>query len=91
MNTNKQLSQHDFLKMTNTTNTTTTFLNSLPQTQKAITTTIQKNTKQNFENKPKNQLYTIYLQYNTNYNVKIKILKNITTKIDNNPYNPWTL
>lgn len=41
--------------------------------------------------KPENILYTACLQCNTGCGIKCKIQDGVVTKIDGNPYNPWTL
>jgi tetrathionate reductase subunit A len=40
---------------------------------------------------PENVLYTACLQCNTGCGIKCKIQDGVVTKIDGNPYNPWTL
>ncbi len=40
---------------------------------------------------PENQIHTVCLQCNTGCGVKAKLQDGIVTKIDGNPYNPWTL
>lgn len=41
--------------------------------------------------KPENTIYSACLQCNTGCGIKCKIQNGIVTKIDGNPYNPWTL
>jgi tetrathionate reductase subunit A len=41
--------------------------------------------------KPENQLYTVCLQCNTGCGIKCKFQDGVLTRIDGNPYNPWTL
>jgi anaerobic selenocysteine-containing dehydrogenase len=40
---------------------------------------------------PQNTLYSACLQCNTGCGIKCKVQDGIVTKIDGNPYNPWTL
>jgi len=40
---------------------------------------------------PDNVLYTACLQCNTGCGIKCKLQQGVVTKIDGNPYNPWTL
>ena len=40
---------------------------------------------------PRNILYTACLQCNTGCGIKCKLQNGVVTKIDGNPYNPWTL
>ncbi len=40
---------------------------------------------------PENMLYTACLQCNTGCGIKCKIQDGVVSKIDGNPYNPWTL
>ena len=40
---------------------------------------------------PANTLYTACLQCNTGCGIKCKVQDGVITKIDGNPYNPWTL
>jgi anaerobic selenocysteine-containing dehydrogenase len=40
---------------------------------------------------PENILYSVCLQCNTGCGIKCKIQNGVLTKIDGNPYNPWTL
>lgn len=40
---------------------------------------------------PNNVLYTACLQCNTGCGIKCKLQDGVVTKIDGNPYNPWTL
>src|SRR5688572_21081967 len=42
-------------------------------------------------NQPQNTLYTACLQCNTGCGIKCKLQNGVVTKIDGNPYNPWTL
>ncbi len=91
MKTNKQsLSRRDFLKLTGVTGAAAAFLGSLPQAQKAIASAMKESV-DNFEAKPENQLYTVCLQCNTGCGIKVKILEGLAAKIDGNPYSPWTL
>jgi anaerobic selenocysteine-containing dehydrogenase len=41
--------------------------------------------------RPENALYTACLQCNTGCGIKCKIQDGIVSKIDGNPYNPWTM
>lgn len=41
--------------------------------------------------KPENHIYTSCLQCNTGCGIKCKLQNGVVTKIDGNPYNPWTL
>ena len=41
--------------------------------------------------KPENAIYSACLQCNTGCGIKCKIQEGVATKIDGNPYNPWTL
>lgn len=41
--------------------------------------------------KPENVIYSVCLQCNTGCGIKCKIQDGFVTKIDGNPYNPWTL
>ena len=40
---------------------------------------------------PENQIHSVCLQCNTGCGIKAKIQNGIITKIDGNPYNPWTM
>jgi tetrathionate reductase subunit A len=40
---------------------------------------------------PRNILYSVCLQCNTGCGIKCKLQNGVLTKIDGNPYNPWTL
>ena len=40
---------------------------------------------------PENILYSVCLQCNTGCGIKCKIQNGVLTKIDGNPYNPWTM
>ncbi len=40
---------------------------------------------------PENILYSVCLQCNTGCGIKCKIQNRVLTKIDGNPYNPWTM
>jgi tetrathionate reductase subunit A len=40
---------------------------------------------------PENMIYSVCLQCNTGCGLKCKIQDGVVTKIDGNPYNPWTL
>ncbi len=40
---------------------------------------------------PENTLYSVCLQCNTGCGIKCKLQDGVLTKIDGNPYNPWTL
>ena len=42
-------------------------------------------------NQPQNTLYTACLQCNTGCGIKCKLQNGVVTKIDGNPYTPWTL
>lgn len=86
----QQLSRRDFLKLSGVTGATAAFLGSLPKAQKAIAKTMKEGAG-NFEARPENQLYTVCLQFNTGCGIKVKILEGLATKIDGNPYSPWTL
>ncbi len=41
--------------------------------------------------KPENVIYSVCLQCNTGCGIKCKLQNGVITKIDGNPYNPWTL
>jgi len=41
--------------------------------------------------RPENCLYTVCLNCNTGCGIKVKLQDGVVTKIDGNPYNPWTL
>jgi anaerobic selenocysteine-containing dehydrogenase len=41
--------------------------------------------------RPENCLYTVCLNCNTGCGIKVKLQEGVVTKIDGNPYNPWTL
>ena len=41
--------------------------------------------------KPENCLYSVCLNCNTGCGIKVKVQEGVATKIDGNPYNPWTL
>jgi anaerobic selenocysteine-containing dehydrogenase len=41
--------------------------------------------------RPENCLYSVCLNCNTGCGIKVKIQNGVVTKIDGNPYNPWTL
>jgi tetrathionate reductase subunit A len=40
---------------------------------------------------PENQIHSVCLQCNTGCGIKVKHQDGVVTKIDGNPYNPWTL
>lgn len=40
---------------------------------------------------PENQIHSVCLQCNTGCGIKVKQQDGVVTKIDGNPYNPWTL
>ncbi|GAB4239219.1 MAG: molybdopterin-dependent oxidoreductase [Candidatus Methylacidiphilales bacterium] len=40
---------------------------------------------------PENQIHSVCLQCNTGCGIKVKLQDGVVTKIDGNPYNPWTL
>lgn len=41
--------------------------------------------------KPENMIHTVCLQCNTGCGIRCKLQDGIITKVDGNPYNPWTL
>lgn len=41
--------------------------------------------------KPENMIHTVCLQCNTGCGIRCKLQEGIITKVDGNPYNPWTL
>ncbi|MEW6349703.1 MAG: molybdopterin-dependent oxidoreductase [Thermodesulfobacteriota bacterium] len=41
--------------------------------------------------KPENMIHTVCLQCNTGCGIRCKLQNGVITKVDGNPYNPWTL
>jgi tetrathionate reductase subunit A len=89
--TENKFSRRDFLKLSGVTGAAAAFLGNMPRAQKAIAKAMKAGVGNFFEAKPENQIYTVCLQCNTGCGIKVKLLEGLASKIDGNPYSPWTL
>lgn len=83
------LSRRDFLKMSAATGGAAAVLGGMAGFSRLLAQTEGANTIPLHD--PTNQIYTVCLQCNTGCGIKVKLLDGVATKIDGNPYNPWTL
>ncbi|HEX7972952.1 MAG TPA: twin-arginine translocation signal domain-containing protein, partial [Anaerolineales bacterium] len=86
---NRPLTRRDFLKVSGVAGTGAALLGSLPEFQKVLAQNGGANA-YNLASADK-QINTVCLQCNTGCAIKVKLLDGVATKIEGNPYSPWTL
>lgn len=86
---NCQISRRDFLKLSTVTGAAAAVLGYLPAFQKALSQS--EGTNAYNLTAAENQINTVCLQCNTGCGIKVKLLEGLATKIEGNPYSPWTL
>lgn len=87
----EKLSRRDFLKLSAAAGGAAALLGNLPSIAAAMKKAQGAGEDGFFESAPENQIYTVCLQCNTGCGIKVKLMDGIATKIDGNPYSPWTL
>jgi anaerobic selenocysteine-containing dehydrogenase len=85
------LNRRDFLKVTCAAGVSAAFLSQIPEACAAIQEAMAGGDAAQFMANPENQIYTVCLQCNTGCAVKVRLLNGLATKIDGNPYSPWTM
>ncbi|MCS6872137.1 MAG: molybdopterin-dependent oxidoreductase [Anaerolineae bacterium] len=85
------LSRRDFLKLSAATGGAAALLGSLPAFDQLLAAQRQALSGNSPLSAPERQIYTVCLQCNTGCGIKVKIWEGIASKIEGNPYSPWTL
>ncbi|MFN7210027.1 MAG: twin-arginine translocation signal domain-containing protein, partial [Aggregatilineales bacterium] len=84
------LSRRDFLKLSAATAGTAALLGSLP-TFGQLLARGESPSGNSPLSQPERQIHTVCLQCNTGCAIKVKIWEGVASKIEGNPYSPWTL
>ncbi len=85
------LSRRDFLKLSAATGGAAALLSSLPAFGRLLAAQDGAVASTSPLSAPERQIYSVCLQCNTGCGIKVKVWEGVASKIEGNPYNPWTM